>query len=152
MSDLTPPPSTPQPSAPQPVAAPHAQPGYAPPAQAPVYQAPVYAPPAYQPYGQPAPGYAPGYGYAPVRTNPTAIVALVAGIAGFSFVPLIGSIVAVITGHISLRQIPVNREAGRGMALAGVIMGWIGAGLWAALIVSWLFLAGFIVAVSTAGS
>jgi hypothetical protein len=89
---------------------------------------PAYtAPPAYQ-----APTYAAAPAYsAPAgpRTNTLAIVSLVAGIAGFVFLPFIAHLVAVITGHMSLGQIKRTGEGGHGMALTGTILGWVGLAL-----------------------
>lgn len=53
------------------------------------------------------------------KTNGLSIAALVLGIVGVS-------IVAIILGHVSLSQIKRTGEQGRGMALAGVILGYIG--------------------------
>lgn len=63
------------------------------------------------------------------RTNVLAIVSLVAGIAGLVFVPFIGGVVAVITGHISRKEIRATGEAGDGLAKGGLITGYIGLGL-----------------------
>lgn len=72
------------------------------------------------------------YQYQPVLPSSTmAIVSLIAGIAGFSFLPVIGSIVALLTGYAArkeTRAIP-PAASGDGMATAGIIMGWIGIGL-----------------------
>jgi hypothetical protein len=38
----------------------------------------------------------------------------------------VGSILALIFGYIGLRQIRERNENGRGMAIAGVVLGWIG--------------------------
>jgi hypothetical protein len=60
-----------------------------------------------------------------------AIVSLVSAILGFTLVPLIGTIVALITGYMArneTRAIP-PRASGDGMATAGIIMGWIQVGL-----------------------
>jgi hypothetical protein len=57
-----------------------------------------------------------------------AIVSLVASIAGIVLWG-VGSLVGVICGHISLSQIKKTGEQGRGMALAGVIVGYIGLAL-----------------------
>jgi hypothetical protein len=60
-----------------------------------------------------------------------AIVSLISGILGFTFVPLIGGIVALITGYMArgeTRAVP-PRFSGDGMATAGIIMGWIQIGL-----------------------
>ena len=80
------------------------------------------APPA-QPapsYGTSAPSYdagSPAYAAAPngQKTNVLAIVSLVSSF----FI----SIVGIITGHIALSQIKKTGEKGRGLALAGVIIG-----------------------------
>ena len=40
--------------------------------------------------------------------------------------PVIGAIVAVVTGHISRSQIKRTNEQGSGMAVAGLILGYIG--------------------------
>ncbi|WP_203579326.1 DUF4190 domain-containing protein [Microbacterium hibisci] len=144
MSDSTPqnpspeqgahPPVPPAPSAPQP-----AGPGAYPPPASGAYAPPAYgaAPSSGSAYGAPAGGAAsygaaPAYGYgygAPAKTNTLAIVSLVASIASFIILPFIGSIVGVITGHMSLNQLKTSGEQGRGMALAGTIVGWVGLGL-----------------------
>lgn len=134
------------PAPPAPPAAPQypAAPAYG---AAPVYgsQAPTFAPQA-PPYGAQAPTYDPnvppygtvppygaaaGYYGAPAqpRTNGLAIVSLVASISAFLILPLIGSVVGVVTGHISLSQIKRTGEGGRGLALTGTILGWVGVGL-----------------------
>lgn len=72
-----------------------------------------------RPYGYPYP-----YGYAAPRpTNALAIVALVLALMGIS----IGGVVA---GHISISQIKRTAEQGRGMALAGLIIGYVGCAFW----------------------
>ncbi|MDQ1136536.1 hypothetical protein QE410_001335 [Microbacterium sp. SORGH_AS 1204] len=88
-----------------------------------------------QGYGQQ--GYnAPAYGYgATPRVNPLAIVALVSSLVGLFVIPVIGQIVGIITGHISLKQIKTTGERGRGMALSGVLIGYISLGLGILLIV-----------------
>lgn len=60
-----------------------------------------------------------------------AILSLVAGILGFTFLPLLGSIVAVITGPMAKKEIAESAGTlgGEGLAQAGIIMGWIGIGL-----------------------
>lgn len=83
-----------------------------------------------QPYG--APAY--GYGVAP-RVSPLAIVALVSSLVGLFVIPVIGQIVGIITGHIALKQVKTSGERGRGMALSGVLIGYISLGLGILLIV-----------------
>jgi hypothetical protein len=60
-----------------------------------------------------------------------AIVSLVSSILGFTFVPVIGGIVGLITGYLArneTRSIP-PKASGDGMATAGIIMGWVQIGL-----------------------
>lgn len=66
------------------------------------------------------------------ETSVTAIVSLVSGILGWTVVPFIGAVVAVITGHIArseIRNNPATKE-GDGLALAGVILGWTNIAVW----------------------
>ena len=108
------------------------------------YQPPPgqYQPPAgqYQPppgqYQSPAGPY--GYQQAPyypaaaaARNNPVAIAALVCGIAQFFLgLLVVGNILlaipAVICGAIGLRQVDQRGERGRGMAIAGLVLGILG--------------------------
>ncbi len=64
------------------------------------------------------------------RTNGMAVGALVTSLAGVIFTAGMGSFVGAILGHIALGQIKRTGEQGRGMALAGVIIGWVSAALW----------------------
>lgn len=121
MSQPTPPPAPgQQPYAPQPYAQ---QQGY------PQQYAPV--PPGYAQAGY---GQA-GYGYAPVTLAPTntlAIVSLICGLVGLLttwFIPLVVSIAAVVMGHIAKRQIAERGENGSGLAVAGLVTGYIVIGL-----------------------
>lgn len=64
----------------------------------------------------------------PPQTSILAVVALVAGILGLFF---FGSLVAVICGHIARGQIRESngQQVGDGMALAGLILGYVGLAL-----------------------
>jgi hypothetical protein len=77
----------------------------------------------------------PAHGYPvqqPVKANSLAVASLVCGILeiffGFTAIP------AVILGHKALRQIRQTGEPGRGMAKAGLILGWTAIGLFVVLI------------------
>jgi hypothetical protein len=64
---------------------------------------------------------------APTRTTSTlAIVSLVSGLLGWTFVPWIGSLVAVVTGHMARAEIrrEPERVEGDGMAVAGLVLGY----------------------------
>ena len=66
-----------------------------------------------------------------VPNSTTAVVSLVAGILGLTFLPLIGSIVALITGSMAKTEIlqSAGTVGGEGLARVGIILGWIGIGL-----------------------
>jgi hypothetical protein len=64
-------------------------------------------------------------------TSTLAIISLVAAILGFTMLPIIGSIVAIVTGYSArkeTRAVPAL-VGGDGLATAGIIMGWIQVGL-----------------------
>lgn len=74
------------------------------------------------PYGGPPPPYGYpaqySYGYPPPRqTNALAIAALV---CAFVFAPL-----GIVFGHLSLSQIKKSGEEGRGLAIAGLVIGYL---------------------------
>jgi hypothetical protein len=60
-----------------------------------------------------------------------ALVSMIAGIVGFTFIPILGGIVALITGYMARKETRAVPPAfsGDGMATAGIIMGWIQVGL-----------------------
>ena len=93
-------------------------------------QPPSYPPPPPPPpggYGYPPPG--PGYPPPRAGTNAMAIASLVCSL--FGWLCLIGPILGVIFGFLALNQIKQTGQSGRGMALAGIIIG----GILAAIII-----------------
>lgn len=88
--------------------------------------APQYAAPQ-QPV---APQYAAPQQPASRPTNTMAIIALIASI--------IVSLVGVILGHIALNQIKKTGEGGRGLAIAALIIGYIGVAAWVIGIFIWI--------------
>ena len=61
------------------------------------------------------------------RSSTTALISMIAGIAGWTVLPFLGAIVAVITGHIAQSEIKKSGGlvTGKGMAVAGLIMGYL---------------------------
>lgn len=51
--------------------------------------------------------------------NTLAVVSIASAISG------IGALIAVITGHVSLAQIKRSGESGRGLAIAGTVLGYL---------------------------
>ncbi|MFC4951217.1 DUF4190 domain-containing protein [Pseudonocardia sp. GCM10023141] len=104
-----------------------------PPGQQPYAQQPY----AQQQYGAPPPGWGypapPPYAWAvPRATNGMAIAAMILGIV---WVYWIGSLLALVLGYTARAQIKRTGEGGDGMALAGIILGWIGIGVLAAILI-----------------
>jgi hypothetical protein len=66
-----------------------------------------------------------------LQTSTLAIISMIAGILGFTAFPVLGTVIALITGYMArqeTRAIP-PRAAGDGMATAGIIMGFVQIGL-----------------------
>lgn len=83
------------------------------------------------PYGQP---YA---GPMPPSTNGLAIASLICSLGSFFLLPGIAAVLGVILGHLSLAQIRASqgREEGRGMAIAGLILGYVNLALCVLIVV-----------------
>lgn len=59
-------------------------------------------------------------------TSGLAIASLVCGILGWSLLPMLGSLAAIITGHMARAEIRRNPagQGGDGLAVAGLVLGW----------------------------
>ncbi len=107
------------------------RPGSTPPPPPPSYQSPPPPPP----YQQPPPGYQQQYGYpgyVSAGTNGFAIASMVLGILWLWW---IGSVLALVFGYVAKSQIRQTGQSGSGMATAGIVLGWIGVGFLALIIV-----------------
>lgn len=60
------------------------------------------------------------------RTSTLAIISLVAGILGWTLLPFLGSLGAIITGHMARSEIrrAAGTVEGDGLAIAGLVLGW----------------------------
>lgn len=85
----------------------------------------VNVPPPYQPPAGPT-----------TRSSVMAIVSLIGGIAGWTVLPFLGSVVAIITGHLAQSEIKKSNGmiTGKGMAVAGLILGYLSIALGICLI------------------
>lgn len=82
----------------------------------------------------------------PRPTSTLAIVSLIFGLLGWNILPFIGSIVAVVTGHMARGEIrrASGAMAGDGLAVAGLVLGYLVIGLSVlAVVVAILFFGGF---------
>jgi uncharacterized membrane protein len=76
----------------------------------------------------------------PPKTNSRAVAAMICGVAEF-FTFGLTSIPAVILGHKARGEIRRTGETGDGLAITGLVLGWLAIGLW---LVFWVFvLVGF---------
>jgi hypothetical protein len=71
---------------------------------------------------------APSAATRPTSTNGFAVASLVLGIVWLYWV---GSILALVFGYVARGQIAASRgtQGGGGMAMAGIVLGWIGVGI-----------------------
>lgn len=82
------------------------------------------------PYGQPGPyGQQPPYGYGypppmPPKSQQSAILALVLSCVGFVSCG-VTAIVGVVFGHIAMGKIKRGEEEGHGLAMAGLVVGYL---------------------------
>ena len=59
------------------------------------------------------------------KTNAMAIISLISGLVSWFFIPFLAAVVAIITGHIARGQIKNGTETGDGLAIAGLILGYL---------------------------
>lgn len=68
------------------------------------------------------------------HTSSLAIVSLVFGILSWCVLPFVGAIVAIVCGHLARREIRRaaigNIIEGNGMALAGLVLGYVHLAFW----------------------
>jgi hypothetical protein len=62
---------------------------------------------------------------ATTQTNTMAVVSLATGIASWIVIPVVGGVVAVVTGHIARKEIRQSGEQGDGFAVAGLVLGYL---------------------------
>ena len=88
----------------------------------------------------PPTGWNPQYQQAPRQTtNGFAVAALVLGIAELC-TGIFGGILAVVFGNVALARIDESQgtQKGRGLAITGIVLGWIAIGLTAVAVAAWL--------------
>ena len=74
---------------------------------------------------------------APRQTSSFAVVSLVAGILGWTLLPFLGSLAAIIFGHMARGEIRRSNGQldGDGLAIAGLVMGWLSVAMWVLVVV-----------------
>jgi hypothetical protein len=96
--------------------------GFPPPAAVPSYPPPGFDPRVYAPP------------VAATKTNGLAVAGMVLGILWLYW---IGSILALIFGYVAKGQIDASngQQGGRGMAIAAIVLGWVGIGIFVLLLI-----------------
>ena len=81
--------------------------------------------PASEPAPAPAPPAAPAHPGRP--TSNLAIFSLVSGLLGWTLLPWLGSLAAVVLGHMARAEIRRSNGGldGDGLAIAGLVLGWV---------------------------
>ena len=99
--------------------------------------------------GAPFPNRPFAWSYPPLtrRLNNTALAAMIVSLASFLTCPLLG-LLGVYLGTRARNEIKERGEDGDGMALAGIVAGWVATGLGVLLIVVYAVFAGFILSVA----
>lgn len=61
------------------------------------------------------------------QTSSLAVVSLIMGIVGWTVFPFLGSLIAIVTGHMARAEIRRQPHAleGDGLAVAGLVLGWL---------------------------
>ncbi len=77
-----------------------------------------------------------------VKDSTLAIVSLIGGIVTWTVIPILGAIVAIITGHMAKSEIKKSAGMlkGNGMATAGLILGYVQIGFMVLGLCAFLFL------------
>jgi hypothetical protein len=70
---------------------------------------------------------------APRQTSNYAVIALVAGILGWTLLPLLGSLGGIVFGHMA---------RGDGLAITGLVLGWASVALWVIAILAFILFFG----------
>ena len=80
-----------------------------------------------------------------VPTNGYAVASLVLGIAGLGFL-FVGPILALVFGYMGRNEIDRSGgvQGGRGLAVAGIVLGWVGIGLSILFLVFFIFMFVFV--------
>ena len=58
--------------------------------------------------------------------NGLAVASMVLGVV---WIYWLGSVLAIVLGHVALRQIRSRRQDGAGLAIGGIVLGWLGLGV-----------------------
>src|SRR4051812_41026906 len=94
------------------------------------------------------------WGPPPQQSSGEATAALVLGICGIVLCPVICSILAIVFAKQAYNEIDASggRVTGRGTAQAGLVLGWVGLGLWGLVILAYIAVIVIAFAITSSGS
>ena len=79
----------------------------------------------------------------PRQTSGLAVASLVGGILGWTLMPILGSLVGIVCGHMARGEIRRNPQLdGDGMAVAGLVLGWVSIAMSVLALLAILFIFG----------
>jgi len=72
------------------------------------------------------------------KESSLAITSLITGILGWTILPVVGSLAAIITGHLGKKEIKESHGTldGNGMATAGLILGYVQLGFFVLILIA----------------
>lgn len=85
----------------------------------------------------------------PAPTSTLSLTSLIMGILGWFFLPIVGAIIAVITGHLAKKEIRESKGllGGDGIATAGLVLGYSNIALGVCGCLALILIPGLLVAV-----
>lgn len=88
------------------------------------------------------------------RNSSLAIASLIAGILGWTLLPVLGSVGAIVLGHMARADIrrSAGQQVGDGFAVAGLVLGWLSVLFWLlGVILAVVFFGGLLAALAALG-
>ncbi len=88
------------------------------------------------------------------QSNTKALLSLIAGILGWTLLPFLGSVAAIILGHMARAEIrrSAGQQVGDGLAVAGLVLGWLSVVVWlVGVLLTILFFGGLVTALVALG-
>ena len=88
------------------------------------------------------------------QSNTKALLSMIAGILGWTLLPFLGSVAAIILGHMARAEIrrSAGQQVGDGLAVAGLVLGWLSVVVWlVGVLLTILFFGGLVTALVALG-
>jgi len=89
---------------------------------------------------------------ASAETNTMAVISLATGIASWFVLPLVGGVIAVITGHLAKKEIRQTGQQGDGLATIGLVLGYLHLAVVALVVLVLILLFGAVIVALLSGA